>query len=136
MKQETHHAMKKFLYSILFLFAFLGAANAQVLPSDLYIYGQVTRSSDNSAIANKYVELWRDSVNGSGGAYYASTYTSNSGNYNFYITNGSVTGPNQLYKLRVYDCQNFGNVQTVSNNQGTVDLVQQNFSICDNNNLC
>jgi PKD repeat protein len=135
-KQETHHAMKKLFYSILFLFAFIGAVNAQVLPNDFYIYGQVTRSSDNSAVANKLVEVWRDTVNGSGSAYYATTYTNASGNYNFYITNGSVVGPNQIYKVRVYDCQNFGNVQTTQNNQGTTDMAQLNFSICDNNNLC
>lgn len=135
-KQETHHAMKKLIYSIVFLLAFIGAVNAQVLPNDFYIYGQVTRSSDNSAVANKLVEVWRDTVNGSGGAYYASTYTNASGNYNFLITNGSLTGPNQIYKVRVYDCQNFGNVQTTQNNQGTTDMAQLNFSICDNNNLC
>jgi len=135
-KQETHHAMKKILYSILFLFAFIGAVNAQVLPNDFYISGQVTRSSDNTPIANKLVEVWRDTINGSGGGYYATANTNNSGNYNFYITNGSVVGPNQVYKVRVYDCQNFGNVQTTQNNQGTIDIAQLNFSICDNSNLC
>lgn len=128
--------MKKILYSILFLFAFIGAVNAQVLPNDFYISGQVTRSSDNTPIANKLVEVWRDTINGSGGGYYATAYTNNSGNYNFYITNGSVVGPNQVYKVRVYDCQNFGNVQTTQNNQGTTDIAQLNFSICDNSNLC
>lgn len=127
--------MKKILILLTFMLAATGLW-AQPSASDFYISGTVTRSSDNTPIANHTVAIWEDSTNMLNQGFYTSVTTDANGFYYYVIANGSVTGPNRVFHVGALDCQNFLNTQHFDNAQGVIDAVVADFSICDFNNTC
>jgi PKD repeat protein len=109
---------------------------AQPNPSNMFIHGYVT-DMNGGAVANQVVcadwasnspALPSDSL---------CTTTNANGYYYLDITNGSVTGPNVTFTVSTYDpCSFLPLTQSVSNNQGTVDLATVDFTVCANSGGC
>lgn len=126
--------MKKLVLSLLVCFAWLGALQAQVLPNNFLMYGQVIRTSDNTPVANHQVIVYE--MNNTTILWADTLLTDVSGNFNYTVVNGSTIGPNRIFYAKVFDCQNFANIVQQQNNQGTTDFGIYNFEICDFSNLC
>ncbi len=126
--------MKKFILSLLVCFAFIGTMQAQVLPSDFLMYGQVKRTSDQTAVANHMVIVYE--MNNSSVIWADTVYTATNGTYSYTVVNGSLIGANRIFFAKTYDCQNAAQVVQQQNNQGTTDYGIYNFEICDFNNTC
>jgi PKD repeat protein len=121
--------MKKILSSILFLIISI-AAFAQVGPNDLIIQGYVSNSQTSFAVSN-----WPVTISGMGMT--ETVYTNANGFYSDTISNGSETGPNQLFVIQTLNCDSSDVTDSVSNNQGTIDIATVNFQICaQNSNTC
>lgn len=127
--------MKKVVLSLLVCFAWLGALQAQVLPNNFLMYGQVIRTSDNTPVVNHQVIVY-ELANNTTVLWADTLLTDVSGNFNYTVVNGSTIGPNRIFYAKVFDCQNFANVVQQQNNQGTTDFGTYNFEICDFSNLC
>jgi len=117
--------MKKILSSILFLIISI-AAFAQVSPNDLIIQGYVSNAQTSFAVSN-----WPVTISGMGMT--ETVYTNANGFYSDTISDGSVTGPNQLFIVQTMDCDSSLIADTVSNNQGTIDVANVDFQICAEN---
>jgi len=102
-------------------------------PDDLVISGYVT-NSNGLAIANHQVCVTSDSLNPN--PFYQCVYTNPNGWYTITVTNGSLTGSNQTYKVFITDCNNTYLHQLVSNNQGTVNSATVNFIYCQQTTTC
>jgi len=96
-------------------------------PDDLVISGYVT-NSNGSAVANHQVCVVSDSLNPN--PFNQCVNTNANGWYTITVTNGSLTGSNQTYKVYTIDCNNNYLHQYVSNNQGTVNAATVNFTYC------
>jgi hypothetical protein len=128
----------KILKTILLLLLTTSAVLAQTLPDDLFISGYV---SDPNGIAQEGILICVDGSN-------TPTFpldsicaiTNANGWYFITIPNGSVVGPNIDFNLILEDpCPFMQTYQTatVSNQQGTVDVVTLDWELCaSNNNAC
>jgi len=115
--------MKRFAFLLSFFLSSV-LANAQMSP-DLVIAGYVTALGSGAAVEGYPVYVTGPNATD------ITVYTNANGWYITTIPNGSVTGPNQLYLVSVEDSCNFQTyIDTVSNNQGTVDEALVNFQIC------
>lgn len=117
--------MKRILL-LLIAFAGITLLHAQN-PDDLVISGYVT-NSNGAAIANHQVCVASDSLNPN--PFNQCVYTNANGWYTITVINGSLTGPNQTYKVFTLNCDSTYLHQYVSNNQGTVDAATVNFTYC------
>ena len=117
---------------LLFLALFINCAfilSGQTSPH-LVIYGTIY-GTNNIPVEGILVQAF----NGQG-AEVASDTTGALGQYELFIENGSVIGPNQIYTVSVVDCDNQLQSQTVSNQQGTVDIAVLNFYTCISTSFC
>lgn len=117
----------KILQTLLFLFFSFCLWSQN--PSNLVIYGTVFGEND-IPVANQEVFAFLN------GNFITSDSTNNLGQYELVIFNGSVIGPNQVYTLAVNNCDNTQLIQTVSNQQGTVDGAVINFYTCIPSSFC
>jgi PKD repeat protein len=121
--------MKKLMF--IFSLMLLGmVSKAQIGSNDLIIQGYVTNSTSGLPVTN-----WPVTITGMGMT--STAYTNANGWYIDTISNGSVTGPNQLFFIETMNCDSLFLADTVSNNQGTVDSANVDFQICvQNQNTC
>ncbi len=117
---------------ILLMFVVLSAGLAKSQMNDLNITGYVTLASTGAAVEGYPVNITGPNNSEQ------TVYTNANGWYNAVIINGSVIGPNQLYLVYTEDsCSLAYLVDTISNQQGTVDEAVVNFEICgENTPLC
>lgn len=109
---------------------------AQPDPNDLFISGYVLDAS-GQAQANHEVCVSYVSNNPSLPSDTICTTTNANGYYFITVTNGSLTGPNVSFDVYTYDpCALLPIVQTVNNGQGSIDVVDVDFSICAVNSTC
>ncbi len=114
--------MKKLLF--IFSLMLLGlVSKAQVGSNDLIIQGYVTNATSGLAIPN-----WPVIITGMGLT--QTVETNSSGWYSDTISNGSETGPNQLFFVQTMNCDSTYMVDSVSNNQGTIDTAFVDFQLC------
>ncbi|MFN5319230.1 MAG: T9SS type A sorting domain-containing protein [Bacteroidia bacterium] len=113
--------MKKLLFYLLFAIYSL-SATAQVNVNDLIIQGTVTNANTNSPVGG-----WPVTITGMGMT--SQVFTNESGFFIDTIFGGSQIGPNQLFVVETINCDSSTVIQTVSNNQGTVDDATVNFQI-------
>lgn len=102
---------------------------AQPSPNDLHVSGYVT-DANGAAVNGHLVCVTYFGENPSIPDSVCATTNAN-GWYFITVTNGSMTGPNQTFSVNTWmDCQNTWTVlnEDVSNQQGTVDAVQVDFS--------
>ena len=125
--------MKKLLFLFSLLFSALGM-HAQASPNDLLIVGYVNSSS----ITPSGVPNWPVFYSPDNGVTFNQVLTDASGFYSFNITNGSQIGPNLDFIVFTQSCDlSTTFLDTVSNNQGTVDSAFVNFNInCGGNQIC
>ncbi|MEZ5174397.1 MAG: PKD domain-containing protein [Bacteroidia bacterium] len=117
--------MKKIAILLITLISALGV-KAQ-MSNDLFISGYVTMAGSGNAVSDYPVYV--SGINGAS----EMVYTNDNGWYNVTITNGSVTGPNQLYIIYTEDSCSLAYLSdTISNNQGMIDEAVVNFEICGN----
>ncbi len=114
--------MKNFIFSVVFslMSVILSAQGFQ-------ISGYVTYPN-NIAVSNHQVCVY--SGMNTNPVFLTCVYTNNNGWYNITIPNGGIIGPNQVYYVYTYDCNNDTIVQVVQNNQGTTTSAIVNFTIC------
>lgn len=105
---------------------------AQPDPNNMFISGYVT-DANGGAVANHEVCVYYNSGNPALPSDSACTSTNANGYYYLDILNGSLTGPNVTFTVSTYDpCAFLPLTQTVSNQQGSVDMATVDFSICAN----
>lgn len=125
MYQQIMFEMKKIAILLITLISALGV-KAQ-MSNDLFISGYVTMAGSGNAVSDYPVFV--SGINGAS----EMVYTNDNGWYNVNITNGSVTGPNQLYIVYTEDSCSLAYLSdTISNNQGMIDEAVVNFEICGN----
>jgi hypothetical protein len=117
--------MKKLL-TFFSLFLISMAVTAQVSSSNLIIQGSVTSTISTFPTSN-----WPVTITGMGMT--STVYTDVNGSYSDTISDGSVTGPDQLFIVQTMDCDSSIISDTVSNNQGTIDVANVDFQICAEN---
>jgi len=117
--------MKKLLLLLLIIGGFV-SLNAQN-PNDLIISGYVT-NANGLAIANQQVCAFSDSLNPN--PFNGCVYTNSNGFYTITVINGSIIGANQTYTVATLNCNNMHIVHLVQNNQGAVNDVTVNFTLC------
>ena len=106
------------------------SAFTQVLPDDLFVSGYVL-DANGQAIPSHIVCIQWTSNTPVLPSDSMCTSTNANGYYSFTVTNGSVTGPNVDFNVSIDDpCSFLPIVQTISNGQGTVDIVALDFVIC------
>jgi hypothetical protein len=112
---------------ILFIIALLAQSlwlGAQINPNDLAIGLHVINSQDGTPVANHTIQVY-DLY-----SYWDSVQTDANGFAEVVIPNGSLTGPNQMYYMYTMSCDGTTYyVDSLSNNQGTVDTASIWFSI-------
>jgi PKD repeat protein len=111
-----------------------GAALAQPNPDNLFIQGYATDGNGN---AQAGVEVCIFGPNSFFPLVDTCVYTNNNGYYWVDIEGGSVTGPNMVFELTVYDsCLNEFTIVSVSNQQGSIDIEEVDFVVCANSGGC
>ena len=128
----------KFFKTLFLLLLTTGAVLAQTLPDDLFINGYVTDPNGN---AQEGVLVCVDGANTPTFPIDSLCTTTNAnGWYSLTIPNGSVVGPNIDFVLSMDDpCPNTPGYQiaTVSNQQGTADFVNLDWTSCGSiNSVC
>lgn len=128
----------KILKTLFLLLLTTGAVLAQPNPDDLFINGYVTDPNGN---AQEGVLICVDGANTPAFPLDSLCTTTNAnGWYSLTIPNGSVAGPNIDFVLSMDDpCPNTPGYQiaTVSNQQGTIDVVDLDWTSCESsNNAC
>jgi PKD repeat protein len=128
----------KTLKTLLVLLLSATGVFAQVDPNNLLINGYVTNANGN---AQEGVLICVDGVDQPNFPLDSLCTTTNANGYYFLvISNGSVTGPNHVFTISLDDpCPIAPTYQTasVSNEQGTVDVVNLDWVLCaPNNNAC
>jgi PKD repeat protein len=109
---------------------------AQPTPNDMFIDGYVL-DVNGQAVANHMVCVTYESNNPSLPSDSICTSTNANGYFTLLIPNGSLTGPNVSFDVYTYDpCALLPIVQTVDNQQGTVDQASLTFAICANEGGC
>ena len=98
-------------------------------PSHLVIYGTVYGQNDIPVTGHTIVASQNGNV-------LAIDTTNAQGQYELFIENGSIIGPNQVYNIVVENCDSTEITQTVSNQQGTVDTAVINFYTCLATSFC
>ena len=98
-------------------------SKAQVGSNDLIIQGYVTNATSGLAIPN-----WPVIITGMGLT--QTVETNSNGWYSDTISNGSETGPNQMFFVQTMNCDSTYMVDSVSNNQGTIDTAFVDFQLC------
>ncbi|MDD3877425.1 MAG: PKD domain-containing protein [Bacteroidales bacterium] len=96
-------------------------------PNDLVISGYVT-NSNGLAMNNIQVCVHSDSMNPN--PFSQCVYTNPNGWYTITVTNGSLTGSNQIYMVYMVDCNNQMVIDTVQNMQGALNAVTVDFVYC------
>ncbi|MDP6908205.1 MAG: carboxypeptidase-like regulatory domain-containing protein, partial [Flavobacteriales bacterium] len=123
----------KTLKTLCLLLLCASSAFAQSNPDDMFISGYVLDLS-GQAVANHQVCVTFISNNPVLPSDTICTTTNANGYYTLTITNGSLTGPNVSFDVYTYDpCALFPIVQTVDNQQGTVNEADVDFAICNVN---
>lgn len=125
--------MKKLLPLLLVLLAGFSGWSQTGNPNNLIIYGNVKNISTGNPIKNHRVYAMRTTP---GSTYFKETFTDSLGNYRFEVPEGSLTGPNVQYRVKTYDCDSVVKSQDFSNMQGTVDIKNINFEICEPGPQC
>jgi len=126
---QNSSAMKKLLF-YLFLAICSLSATAQVNVNDLIIQGTVTNVNTNSPVGG-----WPVTITGMGMT--SQVFTNGVGIYTDTIFGGSQIGPNQVFVVETINCDSSAVIQTVSNNQGTIDNATVNLQIvCGAPNEC
>jgi PKD repeat protein len=120
--------MKKLLSLLIILVTGFSGWSQPGDPNNLVIYGNVKNISTGNPVKNHYVYLDRFTP---GPSYSETRLTDSLGNYRFIVPNGSVIGPNVEYRILTYDCDSVPKVLQFSNLQGTLDVKNINFEICE-----
>lgn len=119
----------------LLLLTTLGAL-AQPSPDDMYIDGYVL-DANGFAVEGHEVCVAYFSNNPAVPSDTICTTTNPNGWFSLTVVNGSITGPNISFDVYAIDsCSIFPLVQTVDNQQGTVDAATFTFQLCANANPC
>jgi PKD repeat protein len=119
--------MKKLVLSLFMALV----ATLQVLASDnLFISGQITSITNgvSTAVDGQVVNF---TYNGTSGTETWSATTGINGFYEISLIGMSVTGPNRLVIVSTPGCNGALLMDTVSNNQGTIDQAVVNFVACE-----
>ena len=112
------------------------AAFAQPNPDDMFISGYVLDGNGQVQANHMVCVEWTSNTPALPSDSMCTTTNAN-GYYFFSITNGSVTGPSVDFNVSIDDpCSFLPIVQTVSNGQGSVDIVDLDFVICANSISC
>lgn len=118
------------LKSLCLLLLTTGAVLAQPNPDNMFIHGYVT-DANGLAQANQTVCVYWGTNSPLFPGDTICTTTNSNGYYFVDITGGSVSGPNVIYNVTTLDpCSLPAPVVSVSNDQGTVDIVDVDFVIC------
>ena len=121
--------MKALKTITLFLLVATGVLS-QPTPNDMFVSGHVLDQNGNVQV-NHEVCVGYVSNNPSLPSDTICTTTNANGYYSITVVNGSLTGPNVSFEVSTYDpCALLPVVQTVDNQQGTVDSVNVDFVIC------
>lgn len=116
--------MMRFLILFNLLFLLTLRLNAQA--SSLFINGIVV--NEQTGLGQAAHEVLVTSINSN---LELITFTDAEGFYNIEVEDGAVIGPNQLFNVSTVDfCSGLIQIDTISNNQGTIDEIEVNFTIC------
>jgi PKD repeat protein len=128
--------MKQLLTTIALVFAAYCCSYAQPDPNAMFIEGYVYDNATGQAVNGWTVCVYTDTTNQN--FQYSDCVTTNgNGYYSFYITGGSITGPNVPYYVYTWDCLQQQLDTLINNMQGTVDNGWKDFYICtDTINTC
>jgi PKD repeat protein len=127
--------MKQLLTTIALVFAAYCCSYAQPDPNAMLIAGYVYSNNTGLPVSNWNVCVYADTTNQSFN-YYECTTTNSNGYYSFYISGGSVVGPNVPYIVSTWDCLQQRLDTLINNNQGTVNNAWKDWYVCTNTNTC
>lgn len=119
--------MKKlFVFFLAVILGISGFAQPITNPDNFILFGIVKNSSTGTPIPN-----WPVRVRALNGITFNQVVQTNvTGNYLVEVKNGSLTGPSIYFEVATLDCDSVVHADTVSNLQGTLDLKNVNFAIC------
>lgn len=120
--------MKNFF--LLLAFFFIGTI---LSAQDFTISGYVTNAN---GLAVNNIEVCVNTPTTSNNPFTGCVFTNSSGWYTINIPNGAVTGSNQNFYVSIVNCDSTLIVDTVSNNQGTINSVTVDFVYCQQITNC